>query len=48
VLDAAVAVDDEGTSAPEPAGLGNRLLAWPEDIYVLLEKFAAEHEADFT
>ena len=28
--------------------LGDRLLAWPEDIYVLLEKFIAEHEADFT
>jgi hypothetical protein len=28
--------------------LGNRLLAWPDDIYVLLQKFIAEHEADFT
>ncbi|MFS8070864.1 MAG: DUF4375 domain-containing protein [Byssovorax sp.] len=28
--------------------LGNRLLTWPDDIYALLEKFIAEHEADFT
>jgi len=28
--------------------LGNRLLAWPDDIYALLEKFIAEHEADFS
>jgi hypothetical protein len=28
--------------------LGNRLLAWPDDIYVLLQQFIAEHEADFT
>lgn len=28
--------------------LGDRLLAWPDDIYVLLEKFIAEHEADFS
>ena len=27
--------------------LGNRLLEWPDDIYALLEKFIAEHEADF-
>ena len=27
--------------------LGNRLLTWPDDIYVLLGKFIAEHEADF-
>lgn len=27
--------------------LGDRLLAWPDDIYALLEKFIAEHEADF-
>jgi len=28
--------------------LGNRLLTWPENIYALLEKFIAEHEADFS
>ena len=28
--------------------LGNRLLTWPDDIYALLEKFIAEHEADFS
>lgn len=28
--------------------LGNRLVTWPDDIYLLLEKFIAEHEADFT
>ena len=28
--------------------LGNRLLTWPEDICVLLQKFIAEHEADFS
>ena len=27
--------------------LGARLLEWPEDIHMLLEKFVAEHEADF-
>ena len=27
--------------------LGDRLLAWPDDIYVLLGKFIAEHEVDF-
>jgi len=28
--------------------LGNRLLTWPDDIYVLLQNFINEHEADFT
>lgn len=28
--------------------LGSRLLTWPEDIYALLQKFIAEHEADFS
>jgi hypothetical protein len=28
--------------------LGNRLLTWPDDLYVVLEKFIAEHEADFS
>ena len=28
--------------------LGDRLLEWPDDIYALLEKFIAEHEADFS
>jgi Domain of unknown function (DUF4375) len=28
--------------------LGDRLLSWPDDIYVLLQKFVAEHEVDFT
>ena len=28
--------------------LRDRLLAWPDDIYALLEKFIAEHEADFS
>ena len=28
--------------------LGNRLLTWPDDIYALLQKFIAEHEADFS
>jgi len=28
--------------------LGNRLLAWPDDINALLQKFIDKHEADFT
>jgi hypothetical protein len=28
--------------------LGNRLLAWPDDIQVLLQRFIDEHEADFS
>ncbi len=28
--------------------LGDRLLTWPDDIYVLLQKFIEEHEADFS
>jgi hypothetical protein len=28
--------------------LGDRLLAWPDDIYVLLQRFIDEHEADFS
>lgn len=28
--------------------LGNRLLAWPDDINALLQRFINEHEADFT
>ena len=28
--------------------LGNRLLAWPDNIYILLQQFINEHEADFT
>ncbi len=28
--------------------LGNRLLTWPDDIYVLLQRFIKEHEADFS
>jgi len=28
--------------------LSDRLLTWLDDIYVLLQKFIAEHEADFT
>jgi Domain of unknown function (DUF4375) len=28
--------------------LGDRLLAWPDDINALLQKFINEHEADFT
>lgn len=28
--------------------LRDRLLAWPDDIYVLLQKFIAEHESDFS
>jgi hypothetical protein len=28
--------------------LGDRLLAWPDDIYVLLQQFIAEHEAEFS
>ncbi len=27
--------------------LGNRLLSWPDNLYLLLEKFIAQHEADF-
>ncbi len=28
--------------------LGNRLLTWPDDINMLLQKFIEEHEADFS
>jgi hypothetical protein len=28
--------------------LRDRLLAWPDDIYALLQKFISEHEADFS
>ena len=28
--------------------LGDRLLTYPDDIYVLLQRFVAEHEADFS
>ncbi|MEO5729918.1 MAG: DUF4375 domain-containing protein [Byssovorax sp.] len=28
--------------------LGCRLLTWPDDVHVLLQKFITEHEADFT
>lgn len=28
--------------------LGDRLLEWPDDINVLLQKFIAEHEVDFS
>ena len=27
--------------------LGNRLLAWPDDIHALLQQFVNEHESDF-
>jgi len=38
----------EEAARPHWRELGDRLLTWPDDIYVLLQKFIAEHEADFT
>jgi len=38
----------EDVAEPHWSDLGARLLAWPDDIYVLLQKFVDEHEADFT
>jgi len=38
----------EDVAEPHWSELGDRLLAWPDDIYLLLQKFIAEHEADFT
>lgn len=38
----------EGFAGPHWSDLGARLLTWPDDIYMLLQKFVAEHEDDFT
>jgi Domain of unknown function (DUF4375) len=38
----------EEIAEPHWNELGDRLLTWPDDIYVLLQKFINEHEADFT
>ena len=41
-------MDVEDVAEPRWSELGDRLLSWPDDIYVLLQKFINEHEADFT
>lgn len=38
----------EDVAEPHWRELGDRLLTWPDDIHVLLEKFVTEHEADFS
>jgi len=38
----------EEVAEPRWSELGDRLLAWPDDIYTLLQKFINDHEADFT
>jgi Domain of unknown function (DUF4375) len=38
----------EDVAEPRWSELGDRLLAWPDDIHALLQRFINEHEADFT
>ena len=38
----------EDVAEPRWSDLGDRLLAWPDDIHALLQQFINEHEADFT
>jgi len=38
----------EDVAEPHWSDLGDRLLAWPDDIHMLLQQFINEHEADFT
>lgn len=38
----------EDIAEPRWSELGDRLLAWPDDIHALLQQFINEHEADFT
>lgn len=37
----------EDIAEPLWSDLGDRLLAWPDDIYTLLQQFINEHEAEF-